>query len=95
MLFAPGHQILTLTPGGHYDFASGSSLSCAHVTGAVALLLARQPKLDADTVYALLKRSSLPAVVGDAGTIDVEGALAAVVGTPSVPAAPSTQRTAP
>jgi hypothetical protein len=40
VLKAPGHSVLTLVPGGHYDFGNGSSLAAAHVTGVVALLLA-------------------------------------------------------
>ncbi len=31
-LYAPGREILTLLPGGHYDFASGDSISTAQVT---------------------------------------------------------------
>lgn len=46
-LSAPGRDILTLTPGGSYDFASGSSLAAAQVTGAVALLRSLQPRLSA------------------------------------------------
>lgn len=57
-LAAPGRDILTLEPGGHYDYASGSSLATAHVTGAVALLLEIDPRLDAKTVFALLDGSS-------------------------------------
>jgi subtilisin family serine protease len=57
-LAAPGRDILTLEPGGHYDYASGSSLATAHVTGAVALLLEIDPRLDAKTVFTLLDGSS-------------------------------------
>jgi len=57
-LHAPGREILTLFPGGRYDFASGTSLSTAHVTGAVALLLGRNPKLTSATVYQLLRTTS-------------------------------------
>jgi subtilisin family serine protease len=57
-LHAPGHEVLTLTPGGHYDFVSGSSLAAAHVTGAVALLISADHRLDARAVYELLKRTS-------------------------------------
>ena len=57
-LLAPGREILTLLPGGHYEFASGSSLAVAHVTGAVALLLARDRRLDAKGVESLLSRTS-------------------------------------
>jgi subtilisin family serine protease len=57
-LAAPGRDILTLEPGGHYDYASGSSLATAHVTGAVALLLELDPRLDAKSLFALLSTSS-------------------------------------
>ncbi|MBT9500253.1 MAG: S8 family serine peptidase [Burkholderiaceae bacterium] len=48
VLSAPGRDILTLNPGGSYDFASGSSLAAAHVTGTVALLRALHPALNAE-----------------------------------------------
>jgi subtilisin family serine protease len=57
-LHAPGREILTLFPGGRYDFASGTSLSTAHVTGAAALLLRRNPKLTSPAVYQLLRTTS-------------------------------------
>ena len=56
-LHAPGRDILTLQPGGRYDFGSGSSLAAAHVTAAAALLLAADPSLDARRVRALLEAS--------------------------------------
>jgi len=46
-LLAPGREILTLTPGGHYDFASGSSLATAEVSGILALLIANGQRLSA------------------------------------------------
>ncbi len=49
VLAAPGRDILTLVPGGAYDFASGSSLAAAHVSGALALLRALSPGLPAAT----------------------------------------------
>jgi subtilisin family serine protease len=58
VLRAPGRDVVTLVPGGRYDFLSGASLATAHVTGAIALLLAKAPKLDSDAVYGLLSRSS-------------------------------------
>jgi hypothetical protein len=58
-LRAPGREVLTLTPGGRYDFVSGSSMAAAHVSGAVALLLAAGADLDGPQAYALLERSSL------------------------------------
>lgn len=57
VLRAPGSEIVTLMPGGRYDFVSGSSLATAHVTGAIALLLARAPRLDRAAAYGLLLRS--------------------------------------
>ncbi|MGH8259500.1 MAG: S8 family peptidase [Steroidobacteraceae bacterium] len=44
-LFAPGRDILTLVPGGHYDFASGSSLAAAEVSGILALMISRHGHL--------------------------------------------------
>lgn len=55
---APGEDILTTQPDGRYDFASGSSLAAAHVSGIAALLLSLAPALDAREVRAILERSS-------------------------------------
>ncbi|MDE2051555.1 MAG: S8 family serine peptidase, partial [Gammaproteobacteria bacterium] len=57
-LLAPGHGILTLVPGGRYDFASGSSLATAEVTGIVALLLADGRRMPGARVEQILARSS-------------------------------------
>jgi len=57
-LHAPGREVLTLEPGGHYDYASGSSLAAAHVSGALALMLAQDPQLTATTARELLVRSA-------------------------------------
>lgn len=62
LLHAPGREILTLLPNGHYDFASGSSLAVAHVTGTVALMLAHHPGLDSARIFDLLDRTSSPLV---------------------------------
>ncbi|UXI66516.1 S8 family peptidase [Tahibacter amnicola] len=85
VLAAPGKDILTLEPGGHFDYASGSSLSAAHVSGAAALLLSLHPRLDAAQLRQLLLRSRR-----DAGaSIDVCAAMAelqrAVPGDRNVP----------
>ena len=45
-------------PGGRYDFASGSSLATAEVTGIVALLLADGRRLPQARVEQILTRSS-------------------------------------
>jgi hypothetical protein len=54
VLPAPGRDVLTLTPGARYDYASGSSLAAAHASGVAALLLAAEPGLDAGRLLALL-----------------------------------------
>lgn len=57
VVYAPGRDVLTLTPGGRYDFASGSSISAAHASGIAALLLAIEPQLDGVAVQRLLAGS--------------------------------------
>lgn len=57
VLVAPGRDILTLQPGGGFDYASGSSLAAAQVSGALALLLALRPRLDSAFLVGLLARS--------------------------------------
>ena len=67
VLLAPGREVITLVPGGHYDFVSGSSLAAAHVSGAVALVLAEQPALSAREVGALLFRAQQGGAANAAG----------------------------
>ncbi|MFQ6004449.1 MAG: S8 family serine peptidase [Woeseia sp.] len=54
---APGADILVPVPRGGYDYASGSSLSAAQVSGIVALLVARQPSLSSEQIAGLLVAS--------------------------------------
>jgi subtilisin family serine protease len=58
ILRAPARDIVTLVPNGHYDFASGSSLATAQITGVVALLLARNQKLGVGKLRAMLAQST-------------------------------------
>jgi hypothetical protein len=58
ILRAPARDIVTLVPDGHYDFASGSSLATAQITGVFALLLARNQKLGVEKLRAMLTRST-------------------------------------
>jgi subtilisin family serine protease len=58
ILRAPARDIVTLVPNGHYDFASGSSLATAQVSGVVALLLARDQKLSVDKLRTLLAQTT-------------------------------------
>ena len=57
IVHAPGRNILTLVPGSHYDFASGSSMSAAHVTAIAALLLAIDSRLPPATIATMLRRA--------------------------------------
>ena len=59
-LYAPGREILTLLPGGHYDFASGDSIATAQVTGVVALLLEKNHALTTVAAVKLLRISARP-----------------------------------
>jgi len=78
-LYAPGREILTLLPGGHYDFASGDSIATAQVTGVLALLLAKKSALTAADAYRLLRDTSSRS--SDDGTlIDACAAVVSLVG---------------
>ena len=51
---APGRDVLSLAPEGHYDFYSGSSLATAEVSGLVALLRAERKHLSSEQAQLLL-----------------------------------------
>ena len=90
VLFAPGREVLTLLPGGHYDFASGASIATANVTGVVALLLAGKPDLSAGSAGKLLRDTSLH------DSVDACAAVVAAVGRGSCePYAPATEARSP
>jgi subtilisin family serine protease len=81
-LLAPGRDVLTLVPDGHYDFASGSSLAAAEVSGIVALMLAERPHLTANEVRTLLLRSSrrVDSPAGEILAVDACAALSDAAG---------------
>jgi subtilisin family serine protease len=76
VLQAPGRDVLTLVPGGHYDFSSGSSLAAAHVSGVIALLLAMPDAPRPAAVPALLEGSRVRA--DGTGSVSACGAIAAL-----------------
>jgi Subtilase family len=98
VLFAPGVDVLTLVPGGRYDFLSGSSLAAASVSGGIALLLARNRALRSEDARAILARSSRlvsfdprnagTVANGGVASIDLCTAVASVVGQASCAQAP-------
>jgi subtilisin family serine protease len=57
-LRAPGRDIVTLVPQGNYDFASGSSLATAQISGVVALLLQKNRRLKVDELRAILVKAT-------------------------------------
>jgi hypothetical protein len=80
-LYAPGREILTLLPGGHYDFASGDSIATAQVSGVLALLLAKKAGLSAADAYRLLRDTSAHPGGADGGTlIDACAAMISLIG---------------
>ena len=58
VLQAPGREVLTLAPGGRYDFYSGSSISTGEISGITALMLALRSNLDAGQAQALLSQAT-------------------------------------
>jgi len=79
VLYAPGREILTLLPGGHYDFASGDSIATAQVSGVVALLLAKSPALSAADAYRLLRDTSAHSGTGGDTRVDACAAVVSLV----------------
>lgn len=59
VLIAPGEQILVALPQDQYDIRSGSSLSAAHASGVVALLLSVSPEETGDSLRGILLRSQV------------------------------------
>jgi subtilisin family serine protease len=83
LLAAPGREVLTLAPGGRYDYVSGASISTAMVSGVVALLLERGQHLRGPDVRELLERTGYPSADTSTRIVDACDAVASVVGVPS------------
>jgi len=92
VLYAPGREILTLLPGGHYDFASGDSIATAQVSGVLALLLARKAGLSAADAYRLLRDTSAHgAAGGDGAHVDACAAMVSLIGQGSCDPSPGVE----
>jgi len=78
-LFAPGANILTLTPAGGYDFMSGSSMAAASVSGGVALLLGHQRHAQRAAIATALAHSEGIAADGTA-SVDFCAAISSLDG---------------
>jgi subtilisin family serine protease len=76
-LAAPAQHVLTLRPGGEYDFETGSSVAAAEVSGVIALLMAASPThLTPGALVSLLRESAPAHDPTQAATVDVNAALA-------------------
>lgn len=67
---APGRDVLTLQPGTGYDYASGSSIAAAHVSGVAALLLSAEPRLDRAALCALIHGASSTTALNASAALD-------------------------
>ena len=85
---APAVDILTTVPHGSYDFFSGSSFAAAQVSGVVALLLEKEPKMTPAQIAALLRKTARQfQEPGGADPLEVDAcaALAAAIGSGACP----------
>jgi hypothetical protein len=79
LLAAPGREVLTLAPGGRYDYVSGASISTAMVSGVVALLLERGQHLQSAQVRTLLEQTGYPSADASTRVVDACDAVASLV----------------
>jgi subtilisin family serine protease len=86
---APGRNVLTLRPHGGYDFDNGSSLAAAQVSGVVALLRARKPRLSPAGALRLLQGDD--ETVQHTCMVNACAALATMLGTTPCPASAQTR----
>jgi thermitase len=82
-LSAPGTEIESATPGGGYGATSGTSMAAPFVTGAVALVMEKNPNMSTDEIQALIESTSVsldatnPGYVGKLGSgrLDIDAAV--------------------
>lgn len=76
-ILAPGERVLTTTPNGSWGFLSGSSFAAAEVSGIVALLLEKSPKLG-PVAISLILREHVQQTGPQSSVVDACAALASV-----------------
>ena len=92
-LGAPAQHVLTLRPGGEYDFESGSSVAAAEITGLIALMMSVTPaRLGSDTIVSLLTSSIAARAPAQPPLVDINAALARLDAAPRRVATRDTQR---
>ena len=59
---APGVGVLSSTPGGNYNFSSGTSMAGPHVAGVVALIISANPYLagEVDIIEHIIESTAVP-----------------------------------
>jgi subtilisin family serine protease len=93
---APGEQILSTALGGGYEWRTGTSMAAPHVAGALVLLAAARPDLDARGLRdALLGHTRHTGLAVETGAIDVGAALQAVIAPANWKPAPRAAAPAP
>lgn len=78
---APGVDIVGAAPKGAYDISSGTSMAAAHISGIVALMLEKNPKMSPKEIREALAKSARQKGARDemgAGLADAVGALDAL-----------------
>jgi len=68
--------VLTLRPGGQYDFESGASVAAAELTGVIALLMsASSTRLTSGVIASLLREGAGTATIAAPPVVDAGAAL--------------------
>jgi len=81
-LAAPAQRVMTLRPGGDYDFTSGTSVAAAEITGVIALLMSASTGHLGSAEALTLLRATDTSQSADAA-VDVNAALARLDATQS------------
>ena len=75
-LAAPSQHVMTLRPGGDYDFESGSSIAAAEISSVMALLVAASPRQLSSATLLTLLADPRAVHASAAPPVDVNAALA-------------------